>query len=382
MESVGQLAGGIAHDFNNILMVIQGYTDLTAAETDLSVIQSFQNEVRYAAERGTKMMRQLLAFSRHQVVDLIPVDLCKIVRELHGLFEPILPANISVGVEHPGEALYVLADSGTLEQAIMNLVINARDAMPDGGNLSISIASQDLDRHFVHLYPWAREGRFLTISVADSGAGISADMLEAIFEPFFTTKPVGKGTGLGLAMVYGTVKQLDGFVHVESTVGTGTEFRIYLPRVLDSVRAEPESAMPISLTGTETILVIEDNSQVRELATIILRRAGYRVLSAGDGESGLEQFNACKDDIQLILLDVVMPTMGGEQVMELIRAQGASVAILFTTGYSGNPTHTEFILRKGLDILAKPYGASALTRKVRDVLDKNRTRTISHVIPE
>jgi signal transduction histidine kinase/ActR/RegA family two-component response regulator len=371
MESIGQLAGGIAHDFNNLLLVILGYSDLVAESDDIQEIRDYQKEVQSAAERGAEMAKQLLAFSRRQIMDITPVDIPALLTQLRNMIHPIVPANIDVEIRLPDEPIASMADYGQLEQALMNLVINARDAMPEGGSLQIGLSREALNDSFVDAHPWARAGEFAVIRVTDTGHGFSAETKTRIFEPFFTTKPEGQGTGLGLAMVFGTINQMNGFIHVYSEEGEGTEFKLYLPFLSEMIGKEKTESVEVGLTGSETILLVEDEPQVRALGSAVLRGAGYNVIEAEDGHEGMAVYGKHKDEIDLLFLDIVMPRMGGQDMMTALRENGDSIPILFTSGYSSSAIHTNFILQDGLELISKPYSPDLLKRKIREVLDRN-----------
>ena len=370
MESIGQLAGGMAHDINNVLMVVLGYENLSITENDLPTIRKYLKEIRVAAERGAEMIKRLLAFSRRQVMSLDSVEIGSLMTKLHSMIRVVIPSNIEMNLNLPEEPLSTLADSVQLEQALTNLIINARDAMPGGGTVNLSTSLETLVDSFVDENPWAKVGQYVVISVADTGLGISDEVKEQIFEPFFTSKPEGQGTGLGLAVVFGIVSQLGGFIHVSSEIGKGAEFKLYLPYLANPSPAPRVESEQSEFTGTETILLIEDDPQIRELESLVLRDAGYTVIEAADGLQGLATYEQQKSEIDLLLLDVVMPRMGGEELFGAIRDMGDDVPILFKTGYSGSAAHTDFILREGLAMLPKPYEPDLLKRRIREVLGR------------
>ena len=371
MEAVGQLAGGVAHDFNNILQGIMGYAHLLidGAREKGESCEDLE-EIYRGTERAAALTRQLLAFSRRQVMRPVSLDLNDLVSNLLNMLRRVIGEHIRLEWL-PGSFLgAVLADAGMLEQAIMNLCVNARDAMPQGGTLAIETQNVRIDSQYCANHAWATPGRYVLLSVTDTGCGIAADIMDHIFEPFFTTKEEGKGTGLGLATVYGVVKQHKGMVNVYSESSKGTTFKIYLP--VCEQRAETIGSMVegAAAGGNEVVLLAEDDEMVRMLARKILTRAGYVVLLANDGEEAVEAFQENADSISLLVLDVVMPRLGGRKALDRIRAIRPDVPVLFTSGYSENAVHTGFVLHKGLRLVQKPYAPDALLRAVRETLDQ------------
>ncbi len=370
MEAVGQLAGGVAHDFNNLLQVILGYMDILREElSPESPSGQAIKEVQEAAERAAELTRQLLAFSRRQVIHPVHVNLNELVQGIVKMIRRVIGEHIDLKFL-PGESLgTVCVDKGQFEQVLMNLCVNARDAMPSGGILTIETATATLDKEYCHAHPWAMEGRYEVLIITDSGHGMDEATRQQIFDPFFTTKPAGEGTGLGLATVYGIVKQHNGLIHVYSEPGMGATFRIYIPRAGQDAlpSAEMESAVPEG--GTETILVAEDEETVRKLVGQMLTSAGYTVLLACDGEEALQLFNEHAADIDLVLLDVIMPKLGGGEVMERIRGQHPHMRFLFSSGYSESAIHTGFVMHEGLRLIKKPYAKNDLLSAVREILD-------------
>lgn len=369
LESIGQLSGGIAHDFNNLLVVIHGYAELAeTSQDDPETLADSLLNIRAATERAAALTRQLLSFSRRQVMDTRALDLGEQLESVGAMLRRLLPETIDYELRVEGP-LTVDADPGQLEQAVINLAVNARDAMPEGGRLAISAQPVEVPASLREKHPDARPGPYALLRVADSGEGIAALDLAQIFEPFFTTKADGRGTGLGLSVVFGVVRQHGGFIEVDSRPGEGSEFRLYLPRLegpAESVAREPERP-PVQ--GRETILLVEDEPAVRSLATRFLTRAGYRVVEADDGESAIEQFLAHRDDIALAVLDVVLPKTNGRRVMEEITAIEPKLRVLFVSGYAAGGIHADFILEKDLVLLPKPYSRDQLLGKVREVLD-------------
>jgi signal transduction histidine kinase len=378
MEAIGTLAGGVAHDFNNLLTAILGNTHLAlrTLQSD-DPMQLRLVEVEKAANRAAVLTRQLLAFSRRQYLERHTINLNEIINEIMKFLRRIIGEDIEVRVTAASNLSAVYADPAQIEQVIMNLAVNARDAMPEGGTLTIETSNIELDESYRRQYPYVEPGKYVQIRVSDTGTGIEAETQKRIFEPFFTTKEVDKGTGLGLSMVYGIVKQHDGHINVYSEVGHGTTFNIYLPVVESAVEEEmPEVQLPL-LGGTETILVAEDEEALRNLARNILEGLDYTVLLAKNGEEVIEIYKANSERIKMLLLDVVMPRMGGIEAYERIRELGGDVPLIFMTGYSSETVQSRFVeqneLMAELDavVLQKPYTVEGLGRKVREVLDKS-----------
>ena len=375
MESIGQLAAGVAHDFNNMLTIIQGHTSSLLAKSGLppEVTDSIQ-AVYFAAERAAGLTRQLLMFSRKNVMQLRPLDLQHIVADMTNMLKRLLGETIILDFLPAAENSFVQGDSGMLEQVVMNLAVNARDAMIRGGLLTISIKSVEIDSAFVELHPQARLGRFVRLRVADTGAGMSAETMVHIFEPFFTTKDVGKGTGLGLATVYGIVKQHDGWVDVSSEPAKGSTFDVYLPATYDVPPPLAEiSATPEAVAGgTETILIVEDEPILRAMARDILEECGYRILEACSGKDALDVWKRETDDIDLLLTDMVMPEgiSGVDLANQLLRVKPA-LKVIFTSGYTANEVNQELLTRTRAGFLSKPYCHADLAKTVRDCLDRN-----------
>lgn len=372
LEAVGQLAGGIAHDFNNILTVIQGYTALLSLE-DRSIenVDEAVEQIGKAAERAARLTRQLLAFSRKQVLRLSGLDLNKIVDNMSRMLRRTLGEHIDLLVEAAAALPPVRADAGMMEQVLLNLVLNARDAMPDGGSLTIRTSVVDIDAGFVRVHSDATPGRYVCLEITDSGPGIAAKALPHVFEPFFTTKEVHRGTGLGLATVYGIVRQHRGWITVESKLGEGTTFRIYLP--IGNPAPEPEghkAPAPAARGRHETVLVVEDEEPVRTLARRVLENAGFTVLEAADGHAALAQWRANQEEIALVLTDMVMPgDMSGLVLATTLHRERPQLAIIITSGYSGDVFGHELEERDGLSFLQKPYQKDVLVGAVRERLD-------------
>jgi hypothetical protein len=375
MEVIGQLAGGVAHDFNNILAVIMGYSDLTMQKlgTD-SVLRSHLETIRSAAERAAGLTRQLLIFSRKQTVQLVVLDLNEVLKELDKILRRLIDENIDITII-PGKQIgRVKADSGYVGQVLMNLVVNARDAMPNGGQIIIATDNVTLGRDGERAHTGAIPGDYVMFSVSDTGTGMTDEVKARLFEAFFTTKPKGKGTGLGLATCQTIVQQSGGHIDVFSEIGKGTTFRIYFPRVdqpLDvAARATQTGPVP---RGTETLLLVEDEPAVRHLACAVLEAQGYHVLRANNGQDGLHTARDHKGSpIQLVITDVIMPLMGGKVMAEWLKTSNPNLKILFTSGYTDDAITNNGALHAGVEFLPKPYTPATLARKVREMLDDHK----------
>jgi signal transduction histidine kinase/ActR/RegA family two-component response regulator len=370
MEAVGRLAGGVAHDFNNLLTVIRGNAELLLEYDPGDPMQRRSAEqIQKASNRAASMTRQLLAFSRMQVLQPRLLDLNVIVSDLGKMLPRLIGEDIEFSFL-PGPKLKpVKADPGQIEQVIMNLTVNSRDAMPEGGKLTIRTENAVLDDSEANKRPPMTAGVYVLLTVSDTGHGMDAETKAHIFEPFFTTKEVGKGTGLGLATVYGVVKQSGGFVWVESSPGQGTSFEIYLPQVLDSIAlAEPEAKPAAVLRGTETILLVEDEGEVRELACEFLRASGYRVLEARDGIEAAEMAASHNGDIHVVVSDMVMPRMGGAALAEKLKVSRPASKVILMTGYSDYVPRVQRTAGPEWAMLQKPFSRESLVRKVHEVL--------------
>ena len=372
MEAIGQLAGGVAHDFNNILTVIHGHASLLLAGGNLTGVSARSaQQISQAADRAAGLTRQLLAFSRRQVMQPRQLDMNELVANMTKMLARILGEDIALQLNYSPQPAQVQADAGMMEQVLMNLAINSRDAMPKGGLLAIKISTIEVDARWLAEHSERRTGRFVCLSVLDTGCGIPPENLRRIFEPFFTTKEVGKGTGLGLATVYGIVKQHQGWIEVESETGKGTAFKVFLPRSVEP--AEPANEPPADNAvrgGTETILVVEDEVAVRELVCNLLARHGYQILQAESGPKALQVWRDSKDRIDLLLTDLVMPDqMNGRELAEKLWAERPRLKVIFTSGYSAEAVGKDFVLRRGLNYLQKPYHPHKLALAVRDCLD-------------
>ncbi len=371
MEAVGHLAGGVAHDFNNLLQVILMNADSLQSELMPGTLAwSECEEISSAGRRAADLTRQLLAFSRRQVIHPVYLDLNDLVQGVLKMLRRLIEENIQLCVVSGHKTGNVFADKGQMEQVLLNLCINARDAMPKGGRITIEIRPEILDRSFCSLNAWAKEGAYALLSVADTGAGMDASTLAQVFEPFFTTKGLGKGTGLGLSSVYGIVKQHHGLIHASSKPGEGSVFQVYLPIVEVANEKSPNPSQPALTGGKETILISEDDTALLHIQAAFLRKAGYTVLTAADGLEALQIYERNRNRIDLVVLDVMMPNLGGKEVMDQIRATGSEVPILFTSGYSQSGIHTDFVIHEQLHLIQKPYEREVLLQKIRQLLDR------------
>jgi two-component system, cell cycle sensor histidine kinase and response regulator CckA len=376
MESIGTLAGGVAHDFNNLLTAITGYSDLSLRRLNAAdPVRHNIQEIRKAADRSAALTRQLLAFSRRQRLESKVINLNDLIGEQMKMLRRIIGEDVEVRLHAAPKLSFVLADPGQIEQVVMNLAINARDAMPGGGQLTIETSNVELDETFIRSHAYMRRGKYVLVMVSDTGTGMKAETRERVFEPFFTTKEFGKGTGLGLSTAYGIVKQHNGFIDVYSEVGQGTTFKIYLPITGKPQDDEYAETLPPIRGGTQTILVAEDEEALRELARGVLEDLGYKVVLARDGEEAVELYSSEGEKIDLLLLDMVMPRMGGYKAYERISALRPSVPVIFMTGYSVEAMQSRFanqneaLEETGALIIQKPYSLDTLVRKVYEVLD-------------
>ncbi|MBX7183966.1 MAG: response regulator [Vicinamibacteria bacterium] len=373
VEAIGQLAGGVAHDFNNILAVITGYCEMAQRQIDAAhPARPRLDQILKAANRAAGLTRQLLAFSRKQVMQPRPVDLNVIVADTHKMLGRLIGENISV-VLKPAVGLGTIhADPGQIEQIVLNLAVNARDAMPRGGTLTLETRNVDLDEDYAMQHPGTVAGRYVLFAVSDTGIGMTPEIQAKAFDPFFTTKPEGQGTGLGLATVYGIVKQSGGNVWVYSEPGRGTTFRIYLPRVdRPNANLQPE-APPSGETprGTETILLAEDTDSLREVIQETLLERGYKVLAAADGREALAVARAHPGPVDLLLTDVVMPNMGGAELAAALSQVRPSLPVLYMSGYTDGALSHHGVLAEGIMLIEKPFTGDLLCRRVREALDR------------
>jgi len=373
MEAVGQLAGGVAHDFNNLLTVISGHCELLKMQLQSEdPLMDDVNQIRAAASRAGQLTKQLLTFSRKQIPEFKIIDFNTIVKEMEKMLRRLLGEDIELQTKLVEGLSNIDADRGQIEQMIMNLTVNARDAMPKGGKLAIETQKVLLDQEYASLHPEVKPGRYIQLTVCDTGCGMSKETLEHLFEPFFTTKETGKGTGLGLATVFGIIKQHQGYIQVYSEVGMGSVFTVYLPLVAAEEAAEEktERLSPDSIKGSESILVAEDQEEIRELVIRVLKKYGYQVFAAADGYEALKRVRETTGVIDLFLTDVVMPHTEILPVVEEIKKQRPGIKVLYMSGYTDEVISYKGVLRPDVKLLRKPFTPLDLVKRVREVLDK------------
>ncbi len=371
MEAVGQLAGGIAHDFNNILTAIIGYANLLKMKLPgQPALRSYSEQILASADRAAHLTHSLLAFSRKQIIDLKPVDLNTVIRRVENLLIRLIGEDVELKTKLLATELQVLADSVQIEQILMNLATNARDAMPDGGLITIETSLFEMGEEFMRTYGYGKPGTYAACTFSDTGVGMDEKTRLKIFDPFFTTKEVGKGTGLGLAMVYGIVKQHNGYINVVSEPSRGTTFTVLLP-VTENREIQENAELPaIMRKGNETILLAEDDPEVRNLVTAVLEDSGYAIIPAVDGEEAVRKFMENRDRIDMLILDIIMPKKNGKEAYQEIKQMNPGIKALFTSGYTAQVIHQKGILETGLDFILKPISPAHLLDKVRTVLDK------------
>jgi len=370
MEAVGQLAGGIAHDFNNLLTVINGYSTLLIRALESgSGLRKEAEQILRAGERAADLTRQLLSFSRRQIQEPKVLDLNRQVTSVEMMLRRLIGENIGLVTRLSDAAGLIKMDPGQLEQIVMNLVVNARDASDTGGDIVIETANCELDEEFTLLHPGSVTGSYVMMSVSDQGQGMTEEVKRRLFEPFFTTKEMGRGTGLGLATVYGIVKQSGGYIEVISQPGQGARFNIYLPRVFQQAEAIRRQAVDEQLQGSQTILVVEDEPGVLNLVVHTLKKRGYDVLETTDPEQGVALFEEHGDQIDLLVTDVVMPFMSGPSLAELLTRKKPQLKVLFMSGHTEDRASFEQILEKGVQFLPKPFTSDTLIRKVTETLN-------------
>ena len=379
MEAVGRLSGGVAHDFNNLLGVIIGYAEfLQESLKPENSLRSSVDEILKAGKRAASLTRQLLAFSRQQVLDPKVLDLNVVVSDMNKMLRRLIGEDVELLTTLGADLGHIKADQGQLEQVLLNLVVNARDAMPQGGKLLIDVQNMVMDEAFVRRYPYpVQPGPYVCLTVTDSGIGMDTDTKARAFEPFFTTKEKGKGTGLGLSTVYGVVKQSGGYIDIDSSPGAGTTFKIYLPRVHETIEAEKTPGGVTSSTGNETILLAEDESSLRTLTRNTLELCGYKVLEAKDGLEALEVSDGYAGPIDLLLTDMVMPGMGGRALAQELTRRRPEIRLAYMSGYTGQTVGSQAPVDPGSVFLLKPFTRELLTRKIREALDRRvATETI------
>lgn len=373
MEAIGTLAGGVAHDFNNILNVIMGYGSMVMDTMDSgNPAKEDMNAVLIAADKAAELTKRLLLFSRKQVADVMKfVNLNELVQDLQKMLLRMVDESIEFHLDLAELPLIVQADTGLIEQVLPNLCVNARDAMPEGGKLTISTEVEEIVDNYDAEYGFGKPGKYALLTVADTGQGMDEEIQKKIFKPFFTTKVAGKGTGLGLAICYGIINQHNGYIHVYSEPGHGTVFKIYLPLRDEAASVERKTAAVVPVKGGhETILVAEDEPSLRKLATRILEAFGYRVIAAEDGENAITKFTENRERINLLLLDMIMPKKNGKEVAEAIRKVSPDIKVLFASGYTMDVIKANDLIESGFDFIHKPSQSKNLLQKVREVLDR------------
>lgn len=371
MEAIGRLAGGVAHDFNNTLAVIRGYTDFALEDLPSdSPLRDDLEEIRKAADRASSLTRQLLAFSRKQVLAPHNVSVRELVQGVERMTRRVIGEDIGLETRFTADPDTVFIDSGQMEQVLLNLVVNARDAMPEGGRLTITTASVEPDELFIARHPEARPEPYVVVEVSDTGCGMSREVLQRVFEPFFTTKEAGKGTGLGLATVYGTLQQSGGFITVYSEPNLGTTFKLYLPCITSRT---PEADLTAGAGGdgqvSATVLLVEDEAEVRKLTFRLLSRCGYRILESASAEEALALSRRYRDPIHLLLTDLVLPGMPSRELIQKLRSMHPEARLLLTSGYPDEVLVGRGLIQPGELLLQKPFTAQDLARKVRSALD-------------
>ena len=374
MEAIGKLAGSIAHDFNNAITTVMGYSSFLMSRLDpTSQLHADAGQILKAAEHSARLTKQLLLFSRKQVLHPVCLELGTAVKDMHGLLRRLIRENVTLAIS-PAEQLWTIkADPCHIEQLVLNMAVNARDAMPQGGRLSIETANVTLGIDAPARMRGAREGEFVCLKISDTGTGMSPELIERIFEPFFTTKGPDKGTGLGLSTCEGIVRQSGGFIHVHSTPGQGTTFSIFFPRTIETspVGITDGAENQINCAGCETILIVEDEEVLRLLAARMLSELGYTVIEAANGFDALRVLSECETPVDLILTDLVMPEMSGRELIEHVRTTGSSPKVLYMSGYTDDEVIREGISGAEISFLQKPFTSGVLVRKVRETIDAN-----------
>ena len=372
MEAISTLAGGIAHDFNNLMTAIIGFgTLLEMRMSPDNPLRKFASNILSAANRAASLTKSLLTFSREQPLDTKVVDLNHVIRNIETLLPQVVREDIECRLLLSEEELTIFADQGQLDQIVLNLATNSRDAMPNGGVLSISTMLMEMDQQFINAHGYGTIGNYAVLTVSDTGAGMDPAIRQRIFDPFFTTKEVGKGTGLGLAIIFGIVKQHRGYISCYSEPGIGTRFNIYLPLYPGKTDQNIMLDTPLPVGGTETILLAEDEDMVRDLVSSILQGAGYRVIEAANGSNAVQQYMDHRNDVELLILDLVMPKKNGRDVYHAIREVTPQIRVIFTSGYSADIVKIPELIGEGFDFISKPVRPADLLKKVREVLDRS-----------
>ena len=368
MEVIGQMAGDVAHDFNNILTAIIGYASILQAEANTQQ-RGYVEQILHSAEKASHLTQGLLSLSRKQLLKARPTNLHESVKGTEKLLSKIIGEERELRTRFANEPLTVLADEVQLEQILINLATNARDAMPYGGTLTIETMRSELDQRYCETHGYGVPGNYALISVTDTGIGMDEKKSERIFEPFFTTKEVGKGTGLGLSLVYGIVKQHNGFIEVNSKINIGTAFHIYLPLTQDAVEPKSSEARKVEIIGgTETVLVAEDNAELANVVKTVLSEKGYQVILAKDGLEAISLYH--ENRIDLAILDVVMPKKNGWEVFEELKKADSHIKALFVSGYTDDIIQEKGLIQEGIDLELKPLSHNRLLTKVREILDR------------
>lgn len=383
MEAIGQLTGGIAHDFNNLLTAIIGSTTLIEMKLNKdSEVIPYLHQILEISERAANLIRGLLAFSRKFTLDVKPLNLNKVTEDVGKLLARFIGEDIELQIRPVEEDIVIMGNGSQIEQVLLNLATNARDAMPEGGFLSISTDVVTLDKVFVStpmdMGGYGNPGSYALLTVSDTGKGMDDHTRERIFDPFFTTKEADKGTGLGLSIVYGIIKQHNGYIDVYSAPGKGTTFRIYFPLLQAEIKAEVKEA-PALVGGSETLLLVEDEADVRKLIKTILDEFGYTVIVAGNGEDAIKRFSENRDKIGLVILDVILPEKSGKEVYKELRDERPGIKTIFISGYAEELIRKQGIIEGDLDFISKPLIPSDLLRKVREVLDRKTPILINEV---
>lgn len=372
MEAVGLLAGGIAHDFNNILTAIMGYGYLLQTNmTSDDPLRENVDKILVSAVKAAEVTHSLLAFSSKQRLNPKPININAMMKRIEKLLSRLIGEDILLSTNFTDKDVVSMADASQIEQVLLNLAMNARDAMPHGGHLTLETQLVEVDDTFIRVHGYGEPGMFAVIAVSDTGSGMGKETMDKIFEPFFTTKEVGKGTGLGLAMSYGIIKQHRGYINVYSEPEKGTTFRIYLPAIKSTEEGIVEAAIePLPSHGNETILVAEDDSELRKLFSLVLQEYGYKVILAKDGEEAIRKFIKNKDKIQLVMLDMIMPKRSGKEVYDRIKEMRPDMKTLFSSGYTADRMDNDRTLKEGFNFIMKPVLPKNLLKKIREVLDK------------